>query len=207
MFFLPSAASAGSATGLTAVLANCQNPKIRSDIRIDACNALIHSNLVNGKMLTAFYALRAQAYYAAKDDKLALQDYDEALIRYPDFPAALVSRAKIYMNGRNYNMAAADYDHALRIEPDDSYALVGRCGLRLAEGKDLEDALNDCNAAVKHKPEDAHMRAARGRVHLALDHCADAKTDFDFAVKAEPSLTLPDTGACKPQTGAVPGGR
>lgn len=208
MFFLPNAASAGSATGLTAVLHNCQNLKIRSDIRIDACNALIHSNLVNHKMLGAFYALRAQTYIAAKDDERAMQDYDKALQLFPDFPQALVSRGTLFARAGQHERALADYDHAIRVAPKDAYAWRSRCKERLILNKDIDGALADCNEAVRLKSGYAEGLVLRGAVYVTLGRCTEAKADFDAAVKADPSQAqeMSRLSACHASIGSASDG-
>lgn len=186
-FLIPNGASAGWPPGLMVVLHNCQNSEIKPDIRISACDSLIHSNIVGGKMLAAFYALRAQAYIAAKDDERAIQDYDKALELFPDYPEVLVSRGTLFARAGQHERALADYGHAIQVAPEDAYAWRTRCKEYLFLSKDMDAALADCNEAVRLKPGNAEELMLRAEVYAKLGRCTEAKADFDAAVRADPS--------------------
>lgn len=88
-------ASGGSAINIKAALANCQNSDIAPEARIEACSALVHSNLVSHRMLARFHFLRAVAYQTAKKFDLALQDYSKAIELDPNFPEAVTNFSQL----------------------------------------------------------------------------------------------------------------
>lgn len=88
-------ASGGSAVAIGPALHNCQNPDVAPESRIEACSALIHSNLLPHPVLARLYNNRAVAYEAAQDFDRALQDYNKALELAPDFSEAQTNRARL----------------------------------------------------------------------------------------------------------------
>ena len=69
-----------------------------------------------------------------------------------------------------------------------AYALNGRCWDRTILGRDLTDALADCNRAVRlsKKGANAGILDSRGFVQLRLGNYAKAIADFDDSLKASP---------------------
>lgn len=88
-------ATAQSATGLMAVLDNCQNPKLDADLRIEACTQMIHANIASHGILAAFYNNRGAAYEDKHDTDHAMQDYEKALQLKPDFAEAQANRDRL----------------------------------------------------------------------------------------------------------------
>ena len=204
---LGSVAFAGWGTGLTVVLHNCQNPKIPLDAQLSACSQLIHSNLGSRRMKAAFYALRAQAYQRANKTDLAMQDYNRALEKFPDFTQALDSRGNLYEGLGKNDLAMADYTHAIEVTSKEVYALRDRCRLRRNLDKDLQGALEDCDAAVKLAPDNGEGLMLRGMVNARLGHCAASQADFDAAVKADPTITIDQPSrACTQAAAPAAGG-
>jgi tetratricopeptide (TPR) repeat protein len=69
-------------------------------------------------------------------------------------------------------------------------ALAGRCYARAALGKDLSDAMSDCNGALKRSSDPggfkANLLTSRGLVRLRMGDYAKAVADYDDALKIEP---------------------
>lgn len=65
-------------------------------------------------------------------------------------------------------------------------ALNGRCWVRALLGRDLDAALDDCNAAVSLAPTAAAYRDSRGLVLLRLGRYAKSATDYDAVLKSAP---------------------
>lgn len=70
--------------------------------------------------------------------------------------------------------------------PDDSrmpMALDSRCWARALAGEELEQALLDCDAALKMKPNTARYLESRGLVYLRQSNYDKAIADYDAALK------------------------
>ena len=63
-----------------------------------------------------------------------------------------------------------------------------RCWVRAVDGRELQQALSDCNQALKIKPGSADVLDTRGVVYLKLNQNDNALKDFDAALKLEPKL-------------------
>jgi tetratricopeptide (TPR) repeat protein len=207
--FCDAASAGGAATGVNPVISNCQNPKIDKDARIAACDSLIQSNLANGKMLGVFYAMRGQANLSKGDAAAAMQDYNEALNRFPDLPEALVNRARLFDAQGKLDLALADYDHALKVRPSDATALYDRCYERAEIHKDMDGAIADCSEAIRLQPNNTAFKLMRGRVYTTMDRCADAIADFDAVIAAKPSdsAAYRNRGICKSNAGDEAGAK
>lgn len=186
--FRGASADMGSAVGLSAALANCENNSLSPEARIKFCTMLIRSNLADPKMEGFLYALLGQAHSQAGEADEALEDYTKALEHFPDYVPALINHAALEMHARAYDVALADYDKAVLTEPTNTVALRGRCGARLELKKDLNGALADCNKAILLEPGNANAFMMRRDIYMNLGLCAEAAADFDSAVKIDPSL-------------------
>jgi len=200
LFVLSGPAFAGSALTVEAAVNNCQNRHIDLEPRISACNALIHSGLISHKMLGVFYMMRGKAYADAKDDANAMQDFDTALEKFPALADAHIERGLLYYRESDNPHALADLDEAVAEAPDAYAPSLMRCEVRLSTNANPAGALGDCEVAVKAKPQDADALEWRGRAHLALGQCAEARADFGAAATSDPSRagSLPSADSCRP---------
>ena len=67
-------------------------------------------------------------------------------------------------------------------------ALNGRCWLRALEGQGLDQALSDCNAALRARPDTAAFLDSRGLVYLRQGNYDKAIADYDAALKQRPKV-------------------
>jgi tetratricopeptide (TPR) repeat protein len=65
-------------------------------------------------------------------------------------------------------------------------ALNGRCFARALVGTGLTQALVDCNAAMKMRPNTAAFLGSRGLVYLRQDELGKAIADYDAALRLRP---------------------
>ena len=66
-------------------------------------------------------------------------------------------------------------------------ALNGRCWSRALAGAELAQALEDCNAALRLKPNTAEFFDSRGLVHLRHNDYDRAIADYDAALRLRPN--------------------
>jgi tetratricopeptide (TPR) repeat protein len=85
--------------------------------------------------------------------------------------------------------ALASYDLWLKSHPDDSSrpgAFNGRCWARGQLNRDLDKALDDCNAAIRAQPRNASFLDSRALIRLRRGELAKAQADYDAAIALAP---------------------
>jgi membrane associated rhomboid family serine protease len=104
--------------------------------------------------------------------------------------------------------AIADYTDAIRLDPKGAFAYNSRCWARATANRELQHALEDCNEAMRLKPDDANTMDSRGFVYLRLDQLDDAIADYDAALKINPKIagSLYGRGLAKLRKGNTVGG-
>jgi len=88
--------------------------------------------------------------------------------------------------------AVSEYSKWIDSHPRDNLLMAGalnsRCWSRALAGKELQQALDDCNAALRMRPNTAHFLDSRGLVHLRQSSYDQAIADYDAALHLEPKI-------------------
>ena len=98
----------------------------------------------------------------------------------------------LYQRVRNYPAAIVQYDDW--INSHDSYdiqmprARNARCWARALTGQGLDQALEDCNFAVRKDPKQAAFHDSRGLVYLRQGKYDKALADYDAALALNPKI-------------------
>ncbi|MDO6415072.1 aspartyl protease family protein [Sphingomonas sp. BIUV-7] len=82
--------------------------------------------------------------------------------------------------------SVGNFDAWLKSHPQDAkraVALNGRCWVRAQLNRDLDGALDDCNAALKQRPGTASYLDSRALVRFRRGELAAALADYDAALK------------------------
>jgi tetratricopeptide (TPR) repeat protein len=163
-------------------------------------SALLEKNEIDSAIADFTYAIgidpndtdylhaRAAAYEARNDFTHALADYDRAVQINPKSVNALHSRGASFQRKGDFARASADYGEVTRLQPDNPDAWAARCWVRAAGGRELQQALSDCNQALKLKDDAPDVLDTRGFVHLRLGKYDDAIKDYDAALKLDPKI-------------------
>ena len=88
-----------------------------SDLKIDACTAMIQTGQLQGNTLATVYSNRAYAYVKLGKYHLGIADLYEALRLNPGDAVNYNNRGLAYYKLDEYRRAIEDYDQALRIDP------------------------------------------------------------------------------------------
>jgi tetratricopeptide (TPR) repeat protein len=162
--------------------------KQRDEARADFDRALS----LNPDYLPAL-ASRAQLRLQSKDISGAEADLAAADRLAPKQADVRFTLAELYENADLQPAAVAQYDLWIASHPDDVKmvkALNGRCWSRALQGRDLDQALNDCNHALGRGGKSGPMAAAvldtRGLVRLRLGDYDKSIGDYDDSLKARP---------------------
>ena len=102
-------------------------------------------------------------------------------------PAILRRESTIYDSARLYEDAVSALDMLISaaVTPQ---LLNDRCWIRAEEGERLQDALADCDAALKTLPTDAGFLDSRAFVLLRLGRFSEAVAAYDQALAVNPTL-------------------
>ena len=88
--------------------------------------------------------------------------------------------------------ATIEYSKWIDSHPRDNVLMAGalnsRCWSRALSGQELEQALSDCNAALKMRPNTAAFLDSRGLVHLRRNDYDKAIADYDAALHLQPKI-------------------
>ena len=133
----------------------------------------------------AFYS-RGIANFNKKNYDGAIADYTQSLRFAPRDVIALQNRGHAYQAKQNYDHAIADYSAAILIEPRFAFAFNDRCYVRAIANREMQQALADCNEALRLVPGDVHTLDSRGLTYLRLGEFDKAVADYDAVLKVNP---------------------
>jgi tetratricopeptide (TPR) repeat protein len=135
---------------------------------------------------------RAALRLSGHDKVQALQDLeaaDKASAKQDDIHLLI---AALYSSADLPKTAIDQYGLWIDAHSEDRrlpYALNGRCWLRALNGVDLDEALNDCNRAIRNTVNNADVFNSRGLVRLRLGDFDQAIADYDTALAMNPKLS------------------
>lgn len=162
---------------------------------------------LKGELLTRFDRRdEARAAYAealtAIDRRIADASSDEAKARLRRSKVSLLAHAGL---GREAIDLAGTI---LQEKPDSVLALNERCWSRMLLNMELEQALRDCDQALKKEPEASNVIDSRAWVKLRLGRFDEAIADFDRALGLQPAqaASLYGRGLAKIRKGDKAGG-
>ena len=141
------------------------------------------------------YNNRGNVYHDKGDFDHAVADFEQAITLNPKFMLAYRNRGRVYRDKGDLDHAIADFDQAFALEPKNSYnagldadAHNDRCWTRMIGGKDLQQALSDCNESLRIRSDNEDAIESRGFVYLELGQLDDAIVDFNAALKIDSEL-------------------
>lgn len=129
--------------------------------------------------------LRAELRLRAGNPAGTVADLDQIASTLPREDAARLQMAQLYAGADAFGAAIAQYDQWIAAHRDDSRrstAQNGRCWARMLANRELDQAISDCNAAVRAVPSNPSFLDSRAFVHLRQKDDKDALTDFNAAL-------------------------
>jgi len=134
-------------------------------------------------------SLRVSRHDSAAAIAADLEAVDRAL---PRKDAARLRIGTLYVAAGQPRAAVAQYskwiDSHLRADVHMADALNARCWARALAGDELDQALVDCNAALKMSPNTAAFLDSRGLVYLRQGNYDQAIADYDAAQRLQPKI-------------------
>jgi tetratricopeptide (TPR) repeat protein len=142
--------------------------------------------IVLNPKIAVFYNNRGNAWQDKGDLKRAIADYDKAIALNPELESAYLNRGNYFRNKGDYDRAIADYNQAIRLDPQNAGSLNGRCRTFALANRELRQALDDCDAALRIAPHDPDICNSRGLVQLKVGAFDKAAADYGIAAAENP---------------------
>jgi tetratricopeptide (TPR) repeat protein len=157
---------------------------------------------------------RARLHLSRKDaNEVVIADLDAAARAAPTEDAARLSLGELYQKAGNPTVAVAEFTKFIDSHPSDEVSLAtalnGRCWTRALAGRELEQALDDCDRAVRRRPDRGALYDTRALVQLRMAHYDRAISDYDTALRLRPKnpWSLYCRGIAKVRKGDKAGGQ
>lgn len=135
------------------------------------------------------YLNRGVAYLSKREDKKALDDFNQALALEPVYKLAYNNRGNFYYNNGEYDKALTDFNRALEIDPNYAKALNNR-GLVYYSQADLERAIADFNQALAIDGNYLKALNNRGLAYYSQEEYDKAIADYNQVLQGMPELAI-----------------
>ncbi|MFC1924933.1 tetratricopeptide repeat protein [Chloroflexota bacterium] len=128
---------------------------------------------------------RGNRYYEREEYKLAIENYDLALILKPELSDAWKSKGLALDKLERYEESIKCFDRVIEINPDDSDAWLDK-GVALGNIERYEEALECCDEAIELRPNDSNAWFNKGVALVNLNRYEDAVKCCDKAIEIKP---------------------
>jgi len=128
---------------------------------------------------------RGHQAYSTGDFQEAVECFSRAIRLRPEIPAGYRYRAYAYLELGERIRALNDLDQAIRLKPDDVQLLADRAAELFAQ-RSFDQAISDCDVALKHDAGRADLRGLRGRCHAGRGDTEAALRDYAEAINGDP---------------------
>lgn len=154
--------------------------------------------------------MRSGMRLAAHDPNGAAEDLQLLDKELPPSAAERLQLASMAEAAGLLEMALANEDAWLKAHQEDArrpMALNGRCWVLAQLNRDLKKALDDCNSALRARPNTPNFLDSRGLVRVRQGDFAGALADYNAALRIQPrnAWTLYMRGFVKQRTGDAAG--
>jgi len=155
--------------------------------------------------------MRSTMRLAAHDPAGVAEDIRVLDKELPPSASERIQLGAMASNAGLLDLSLANEDAWLKAHPEDAQrpvALNERCWVRGQLGRDLKKALDDCNAALRARPDTAAYLDSRGLVRLRMGDLGGALADYNAALSVQPNnaWTLYMRGLVKLKSGDSRGG-
>jgi tetratricopeptide (TPR) repeat protein/predicted aspartyl protease len=119
----------------------------------------------------------------------AIDDLDKASAASDKDNDVRFELGNLYARAAAYPAAIGQYDQWLERHTEDARtpdARAGRCRARALLNQDLDDALTDCNRAVRARSDAPFFHDSRGLVYLRMGKYDKAITDYEATLSTQP---------------------
>ena len=117
-----------------------------------------------------------------------MQDLSKASNKKPKDATVKYNLGLSYFLMRNYQKACEQYSEAIKIEPKPLY--LRHRGMTWYELGELKNALKDLDLAISKAQSESSFYFDRGNVYLKMKECTLAITDYEIAMKLDPTNVM-----------------
>jgi tetratricopeptide (TPR) repeat protein len=128
------------------------------------------------------FRYRGSAYSMQGDTDRALSDAHEEMRLAPNDALSYVDLGQVYAEKNDYDHAIENLNRAIELQPENAFALNGRCWARAITGRELDEALSDCEHSLRIFPHDANSLNSRGFVHFRKQQYGAAISDYNESI-------------------------
>ena len=158
----------------------------------------------------AGYMHRGNTYARRGDWDRAIADHSEAIRVDPAYANGFYNRGLTYSRKGDHERAIADFTKGIELNANSSQLWGQRCWSRAVIGKQLREAVDDCDKAAGISPKIPQIFAYRGFVYLKLGQfdktLADYETAFALTKTSDHADCLYVRGVTKLKKGDTAGG-
>ncbi|SFW39828.1 tetratricopeptide repeat protein [Selenomonas ruminantium] len=125
-----------------------------------------------------YYSNKGRVYLFIGDENKALECFDIALSKNPDFINALILRGWIFTSKKEYQKALDNYNHILKVSPNnsDAYIEIGRV---YSELKDYKRALQNVTKGLEISPKNKNGYIQLAYIYEDIDQMENAISACD----------------------------
>lgn len=133
------------------------------------------------------YKLRGYAYLLEHRFERAEVDFRAALKLQPNDPEDVAGLAQSLTGQGRFGAAVKQFGKAVTLAPSNAAYRNGLCWARAGTGKNLPEALADCNRALVLAPDAPGILNSRGLVYLRMRQYETAIQDYSTSLAAKAS--------------------
>jgi tetratricopeptide (TPR) repeat protein len=141
---------------------------------------------------------RAELHMRYRDNAAGIVDLNAADRIAPKEADVRMRMADLYLHAGEFAAAVSQYSLWIGVRDRNDVlmpqAMNARCRARALWGRELEQALADCNTALKLTPDNAAFLDSRGLVQLRRGDYDKAITDYDRGTRLQPKSAWPQYG-------------
>ncbi|MCX7918560.1 MAG: tetratricopeptide repeat protein, partial [bacterium] len=131
----------------------------------------------------------ANEYRKRGQVELAIQSYQQAIQRAPQFIQALHNLATLYTEQGNFPAAVSVFQQAIRVNPN-SALLHNGLGMTYAQLNQLALAQNEFQHAIALQPDYSEAHHNLGIIYLKTNQIESAISEFKLAIQFQPDFLL-----------------
>lgn len=153
---------------------------------ISECETVLKAHKTEKNAYPELYFIQGTAYQQLKEYKKALENYNQAIIYFPNYTAALIARARLHIAFKaDYYQAITDYDVLTSNARDDDAEKPGYYVVK-AKWKTIlginKGAIGDYTSAITLSKDDS-LYYLRAKLLYAMNQFDDALNDLDVALQ------------------------